>query len=837
MFPFIFEHVVAFWRAYILPSIVIILSTMLIYMGLATQEYIDQSEPYAAHASVSDADIRIFNTQLPARDFLRQVENLHTVRLAYSPTSLWGMVMTAAGSAHLNIKSVPPKSLRIEDFYQGTYPTTTDEIALPTAVAQRLKVSLGDSVLLTIPAVGKHGTLRQLTVCGVYSYSPLNRNFQSLFNAIVGLDTKELWIDTAGKQPIDNHGILVSGRPSVGLDKLKESVLSIPGTIVQTREEAYEKYLTATRAYVANLQGSGRALLIVPLLATILTLYYTGRHILRTREREYRLLVTMGATQTHIFILAFLQLPFIGIAAITIGMLLGHIGGKLLHALIQLLPGLHFLLPYFQPSLMVSIQTIVVMIAAVSAATIAAVWNATYLPLFHFAKNTRTSPMLLRVTNWFGTVFLTTALLVLAALATRRGQIPDTWATYHATIALLSIAFLTLIAMVAHVAVTHQFRDALTRGKAPLSVSLRPREAGAFDVLNNSLFSSRLVVTSVAMLVVALTTNASSAHLVNTIADEISPYDIAVSTDEENGVMLNDDVIHSVLSYPGVKNTLLVYSANVHIKEKGADFEPFDMNIRSVDRRAAEKYFADDDHADIPERGIIQIPSDVMRYLNIHSGDALALPAADGGAVSFKVQRSASPWIVMELADFHLVKTPNVVNELWVKAQADQLKNFANFFVDFRTSIVTNHLTDEFRVKAGITLDILTIAEKASWTLPILTGLIVYAIVAAVIALLSATSYCHGRRRREARLLSSMGVPERHIRRGYMIESYGLVLIDMIIGTLLGLAAMPMIWFDLLGLRYHKNLAFPFMDIVLILGGIMVFTGIFAFTRSLCRRP
>ncbi|SDU82807.1 putative ABC transport system permease protein [Arcanobacterium phocae] len=41
MLSFVFEHVVAFWRLYLLPIMVILLSTVMIFIGLAGQEYIE----------------------------------------------------------------------------------------------------------------------------------------------------------------------------------------------------------------------------------------------------------------------------------------------------------------------------------------------------------------------------------------------------------------------------------------------------------------------------------------------------------------------------------------------------------------------------------------------------------------------------------------------------------------------------------------------------------------------------------------------------------------------------------------------------------------------------
>lgn len=81
MLAFVFEHLVSFWRIYLLPTIVTAICTMLLLLGISTLEYMQLSVPFSAKASVPEADIRVYNSALPGDSFLTALEEIDVVKL------------------------------------------------------------------------------------------------------------------------------------------------------------------------------------------------------------------------------------------------------------------------------------------------------------------------------------------------------------------------------------------------------------------------------------------------------------------------------------------------------------------------------------------------------------------------------------------------------------------------------------------------------------------------------------------------------------------------------------------------------------------------------------
>ncbi|WP_216404324.1 ABC transporter permease [Arcanobacterium phocae] len=818
---------------------VILLSTVMIFIGLAGQEYIEQSQSHSARSSLTNADIIVYNDEIPGHEFLTDVERLPQVRSAHSPTPLWGTVMSASGAAHLNILNVPPKSLRNEDFHEGTYPTATDEIALPVDIATSLEVTVGDEVLLTIPSVGKHGTLRKMTVRGLYSYSPLNENFQSLFNAIAGLDMRELWENIDGKLPIDAMGVYVFKKSGVTLEDLKESLLSIPGTIVITREQTYEQILAETQLYITNLLGPGHGILFLPALGTLLTLYFTGRKILRSRTDDYRLLITMGATQSHIFLLASLQLILVGILTVAAGILLGHISGKVLHVLLQLIPGSRFLSPYYHPSLFTSIQAILVMLGILCLAAIPCAWQITGSPLFYDNKSNIEASTLKFATRRLAGIVIMTTLLVFSAVASRQETDFSQWTSYLAAGALVTIAFFCALVLLGQQIIHTVFRQQLSQSRTSLTRCAIVKRADISDTYRNSFFSSRLIVLGVGMLVVLVSTHVSSSHVLEHIADKINPFDVSVVSDKNSGTGLNDSVINSAIKQPGVASHLSVYNAEIAALMPDSPEDSINLEVRGFTRSDAERYFSEDggENKDIPRQGSILMPRDVMLNLGVSEGDSLSVTGDTNEVHHLDILESSGPWIVMELSDLQSLHSATMISELWLRANATKLYDFSAFFIDFRTSLVTDNLTDDFRVDAGVTQDVLATAERANWAIPMLSFLVSYVLIAAISARLLLTAFQHEQQYYDTRLLLSLGVSSTSIKRNYLTESLGLVVIDTSIGIVLGIVVTPIIWTYILGVHYHETLRIPIFSIATLFFIIISFTLLFLYMRSLIRKP
>ncbi|QJC21432.1 ABC transporter permease [Arcanobacterium buesumense] len=832
MLAFVFEHVVAYWRLYLVPIIVTLVSTMFIFLGLAAQEYADQSASYSAQALLTSADVNVHNSDLPGRDFLTQVEQLPTVNEAYSATPLWGSVMSSSGSAQVKIGSIPPKSFRNEDFYKGSYPTNPDEIALPVAIARALDITVGDRLILTIPCLNTHGITKEVVVRGLYSYSPLNESFDSLFNAISGMDMRDLWEKTAGQQPIAKSVIRVTKQENVGIEEFKDSLLDIPGTVVVTREQAYEQHLRHINAYISNLRGAGHGILLLPALGSLSALYFAGRKILHSRTGDYRILISLGATQSHIFLLALLQLLLVGILSITAGMLVGHILGKLLHLLIQFIPGYHFLSPYYRPSAFAGIQTMLIMLTTLCLAAISGAWHTAGSPLFLVRPPAKKTQIFIRATRWFAGIVLMTTLLVFSALASRHVQNIDSWSSYTDALALLGVALLVFGSLVAHLYATRLFRRLLTRTQNPLALFLSANPGTKPDVFHHALFSSRLVVLGVAMLVIVLTTYSSSSYSVNHSANKVSPYDITVTADENSPSGISDSVISTISSYPGVDSFLPVTHATLSLTNRYTDLESTDMRVRAVDPDQAQAYFSPSEHADIPVPGTIFVPRDVMSHLGLTAGDSLEFMADDGSLVLFSVKTASSPWVVMDLSDLGLLSSAPVVDEVWVRATESQHSDLSKYFVKFRSSLISKQLSEPFRVDTGVSYDVLTSAERANWIIPLLSLLIFYGLIASLIAQLATTTYHHEHHRDNTRLLLSLGVSTTRLERSYIIENLGYVCIHIIIGALLGLSSMPLLWFYLLGSHYHEDLFIPFISIGMLVGLLLFFTLAFVFIRT-----
>ncbi|SDU82823.1 putative ABC transport system permease protein [Arcanobacterium phocae] len=135
------------------------------------------------------------------------------------------------------------------------------------------------------------------------------------------------------------------------------------------------------------------------------------------------------------------------------------------------------------------------------------------------------------------------------------------------------------------------------------------------------------------------------------------------------------------------------------------------------------------------------MPRDVMLNLGVSEGDSLSVTGDTNEVHHLDILESSGPWIVMELSDLQSLHSATMISELWLRANATKLYDFSAFFIDFRTSLVTDNLTDDFRVDAGVTQDVLATAERANWAIPMLSFLVSYVLIAANICSAIAHSF------------------------------------------------------------------------------------------------
>ncbi|QRV02576.1 hypothetical protein JTE88_02145 [Arcanobacterium phocisimile] len=836
MLAFVFEHLVSFWRIYLLPTIVTAICTMLLLLGISTLEYMQLSVPFSAKASVPEADIRVYNSALPGDSFLTALEEIDVVKTAYSPTPLWGMVMTDSASAQLNIKSVPPKAMRVEDFYIGAYPTSADEIALPVAVARQLHVAPGDEVVLSLPSVGDHGLVRRAKVKGLYAYSPLNPDFHSLFNAISGMNMRELWRTTEGLKRVGESGILLSGHRGVPLARLKEAVLRIPGTVVVNRNETYAEEFRKTQNFVTSLTILARGLLTIPILIAGITWFYSARSILRSRQKDFALLSSLGSSTAKLFSIAVLQMMGIGAAAVAVGIFFGNMLTTPILNILQGLPGSHFFLPFFQPSLQLSFISTVFMLGVLLASTAPSAWNLVYFLHQPNYRGSTTPSLLPCLTRWLASVALGTSIIIFAGIVTRGNHVTATWSSYSALFALMTIFGIVTLALLTHLYMSNWLRTTVLRLDISLSRFMRQQPKTAKKTTCTGLFSARLLVLCIAGFVVVITTHSSSAALIEHIAGQVSPYDISVRTDENSESELSDELIAMVDTYPGIKNSLVVYSASVSLSSPISKSSTV-IDVRAVDRDDSIEYFADDSHADVPQSGVIRIPRDLMSVLEVENGDVITFQGVNNGAVPLTVQQSSTPWVVMELQDFQHIQHPLIHDELWLKTTEKNKHQLSSFFTRFRSAVLGTQLRGGIRIHSGITGETLTIAERPHWTTPILAFLTASSLLTALVVVLMSTPRANRFAKQNSRLRASLGISPMSLHINNIVEIVGFVLIDTIIGIGLGLLVMPPLWFYLLGLKYAESLIIP-LNQILLLGGAIVLLAIgFTLIRPIFHGP
>ncbi|USR79779.1 ABC transporter permease [Arcanobacterium pinnipediorum] len=815
--------------------LITLVCSFVVYLGMLTLTYLHHSVEFSAKSSVPPADITAYNVSLPEPSFLSELDNLSVIQTTYSPTALQGLVITDSASAQLNIRSVPPKSLRVEDFYRGHYPNNADEIALPVSLAHQLQLAVGDEVLLSIPSVNQHGFARRVTVGGIYAHSPINPEPDATFSALSGMDMRSLRQDVPDEHLVGESGVLVVGQPGVSLADLKEAVLGIPGTVVITYNESYTRELHESQQFVSQLTLTGIGILVIPLLITGVCWYYSAQKISASRKKDYFLLLSLGVSMPQVFFIALAQILIAALIPLGVGILLGYMSAKILLGTVLDLPGSHFLLPAIPHLLETTLITGVLVVAIISIAVTPTAWN---LASF-FSERTKPVSGLSEnsfavIPRWILQVVLATTVLILLSFMAYGSTRWLSWSGPATFLALVAIAGCVTVAFFFHLLATHWFDSVLAWLNIPLAFTTGQRRDRYLDIARQSHSHSRLLIVAVASIIVVLTTHSSHVTLTAHIAEHTSPYDINLVTGPDNDVETRTDLFESAIAYPGIAAALDVHTASASLS-RGQGISPVMIDLHAVDRHEALNYFGDDDVPEVGKRAMIYLPQALMAQLNIGDDDVVYVPGNDNRRLPFVVKQATSPWAMMELENFRDIQASNAGYELWLRKKPDTDQDLASYFVSFRSSLLGEYPDTQFRVYSGTTGQILAHEELPEWTTPILIAFCLVGIGTAVLVVLGKISHPPKSRQRDIFLLTSLGISQSSLRSNRIVEGVGYVVIDSVIGVALGLAIMPILWTNLHRSQYASSLHIPLGHIGLLIVVIGLASAIIAYVTSLRR--
>ncbi|MFY9263774.1 MAG: hypothetical protein GX483_00335 [Actinomycetaceae bacterium] len=789
MIALIIDVTLPLWRKFLLGFIAVVLAAATAFLALSADSRLDAAVDHSATQTVAKADFVAYNDTINGVEFLEQIAALDTVDQAYYPMSVWGHVMTPDESLQLVLRNAPPAQLRTEDFYAGGYPEADNELALTYTLAKQLDVHIGDQVTVVFPDIGTEGVARILNVSGIYAYSPFSSEFDSSFNALLGMELMPYWESSSGRFPITHEGVQIIGKDSADATDLKLSLLTIAGTVLESYDDRIEATQVAHGLKADEILAPVPSMVILAGIGLVLIIFLSARQILHNSRRDGVLLRALGLSQRRLFWNTVAQFYSIIFLATVLGIMLGQAVNQAQRSRRMDGPGGDFL-----PSQSVThISDIVLTIAIISIVTLIGIvpvaLEAVQLSRSDLASSDkpRVSPRPIQVISFLAVVAGFASMILLTMSVGRTGIHIDVLVTTPTTyVALVLIALLVGVVLFLHSAITHVIRRGLRSYTGPRPHFLQPaftieaaKTKPGFGLARLSLIATALLTT----LLSAVATN--SAHITQT-AREITPYDIAIQAPDSLSLSFTEHDIEVIARYPDVVSVTEAYSTTVHPVIDGR------VSSRSLFVYALDAGHKPDMFTDLGsvlsslEPGNIFIPADVLAYLGLSDGDEFTLSGDKGRQITLTVVESPSPWVVTTLDDLHMIAAIDGPSEIWLDLVDDLASHPGQAFIDMRSYLIDEGLAGNYRVQSALSTASLEAMRPQQWHLKAVMFLFVTGLGLTIYADTRTTARNSTCQDRNTRLLISMGLTRRHLMFDGMVEALIRTGWAALLGILLG---------------------------------------------------
>lgn len=773
MLPFILDYIATHWRKFVIPMLALTLATVHFYVLASVKHYVDRSVEFSANRSLIDAELLVYNDELPGIDFLDAIDSLETVDQFYYPMTVWGHVIVDDRSTQIALRTTPPEGMQREQFHAGSYPQADDEIALPQRLANYLGVEVGDSLVIAFPSIGEAGVARSVTVTGLYAYSLLGDAFDNSLNAVIGMEMDEVWQSSTGRFPLVEDGVFIQTRDGVTVDEVTASVLAIPGTVAETREDRSARYTSEFATKAESLLEPLQGLYLLAIVGVTSVLMLAGLAFVRDRQSDLTLFSALGASPRKLFSWVMAEFIVLGLISIVVGLTLGQGVIGFVHQQIMSGPGSDFLpssmSPYWTSVLVVSALALVLM----TACAVVVAWASARLSQQPYEFRRHDVAITTSVMGMTVILIFTTALLV-----RQRYGVNDLLGSPRLVPAVVVAIAICATGLLARRLINNFSRRHSSVGVATIvtSSALRTREG-----------VSLLTVMSCALLATLVSTDSAREEHFADLARSITPYDISIQAPDSARYSMSDDEVATMSNFANVASHLPVYSDSLTIvDDSSSDRRIFVYAIEPDQVRGYDTTLPD------MQAGTILLPRDVLTYLGLEEGDALTLSGSKSQQVTFTIHETEFSWVFMTKADLDILSGLQGPSELWMTLADTSNSGLA--FIDIRQQLIDAGLASDYRVASALTSDVISVVTDDPWGVPVVYVFLIVGLALSLIGLI-ATSFdgtC------SQSLASALGANRRRILRATIAVTVTRVMLDAGLGVLIG-AGICVAW-DAIGL-------------------------------------
>ncbi|QJW36074.1 ABC transporter permease [Cellulosimicrobium protaetiae] len=803
-------------------GVAIVIGTAFVTATLIAGDVMTRTTNDSIAAQFADADLVVSApSDLTASDVeaLRSVDGVDAVDAVQ-----FTYLDLAHGAKRVFQLGVPaPSDPRFEalDVVEGSMPTASGQVSLPTSVAERLGVGIGDTVTSSrnvwddsAPDGGTYEEVRdELTVVGTTD-DPYGAYAQMGGAVVVTAQDVAAW-EAAQASPDDAERLysaaMVGLAPGTDLETARADLVAASPD--QAEAVTPDEHAQAQARKMTGDQDVFTYVILcfaaVALLVAALVIANTFQVLVAQRTRTLALLRAVGANRSQLARSVLSEATILGVASSLGGILLGSLltqvallvarGADLgvpIPATIAVTPAVVLV-----PLLVGTLVTVVASFAPARAATRVA-------PLE--ALRPADAPSL---TRGGGRVRLVVAsLLTLGGLAVLGGGIwlgsnGSAEAGLLAGVAGGALSFVgVLVGAVYWLPGVVSFVGRLLAGTGSTA-----RLATANTLRN----PRRTTATSTALLigvtlVAMMSTGAASARTsLDAALDDQYPVDVLVATDAYGSAedAVPGDVVRAVSGTEGVSRVVELSGVTVTLLD-GAE-----MTMHGVDPDQARAVVRSPDVLAAFAPGTVMVPAGDAEAWDVAEGDTLELTGPDGSTleVTAHVGAIGDGWL-LDADDARTLAPDAVVSRLWVGL--DDTGDATQVVPAIQDAIVESDTPVEV---AGIAVERAAMQSVIDTILGVIVGLLAVAVVIALIGVANTLSLSVIERRRESATLRAIGLSRAQLRwmlaiEGMLIAGVGAVL-GIVLGVLYGWAGAA----TALSVMGDVSLAVPWRDVALVL--------------------
>jgi len=752
-------------------------------------------------------------------DALRDVDGVEAV----DPVGFTYLDLSHGAKRVFQLGVPAPSDPRFEalDVVEGALPTASGQIALPTAVAERLGVEIGDTVTSSrnvwdesAPDGGAYDeVLDQLTVVGTTD-DPFGAYAQMGGAVVVTREDVSAW-EQAQATPEDGEGTYSSAMAALA-----------PGTDLETARAALvdagpadaEAVTPDEHAQSQAQQMTGGqdvftyvilAFAAVALLVAALVISNTFQVLVAQRTRTLALLRAVGANRRQLSRSVLTEATILGVASSVAGIL---VGGLLTQVALLVARGADLGVPI--PAT-ISVTPVVVLVPLVVGTLVTLV--ASFAPA---RAATRVAPLeALRpadapsVTRRGGRVRLVLSLLLVAGGAALLaggawlGLDGEAEAGLLASVAGGALSFVgVLVSAVFWLPAVVSLTGRLLSGTGPTA---RLATANTLRNPRRTTATSTALLIGVTLVAMMSTAAASARTSLDSALDAQYPVDVLVATDMygSSGEAVPADVVRAVSGTDGVARVVELRATGITLPDGS------EQTVHGVDPAQARDVVRSPEIVEPLRDGTLLVPGQSAEPWGITDGETLELTGAGGATLDVVAQVGpvGGSWLVTE-GDARTLDPDGLVSRLWVGI--DDSADAMQVVPAIQDAIVETEVPVEV---AGAAVERALMESVIDTILGVVIGLLAVAVVIALIGVANTLSLSVIERRRESATLRAIGLTRKQLRWMLAIEGMLIAGVGSVLGIVLGLVYGWAGAAAALGVVGDVSLAVPWLDLGLVL--------------------